>query len=117
MTLGATIVVAVAKLFDWRAAVHVWKVRVCAARSCVVCCGSKQAVHHRSVTPSRYCTLLVLLQLSRQDFVVYMAALLFTLGLGIEEGILIACGLGLALVLRETTKPHWARLQRVVRYQ
>lgn len=71
----------------------------------------------RRVTPSRYCTLLVLLQLSRQDFVVYMAALLFTLGLGIEEGILIACGLGLALVLRETTKPHWARLQRVVRYQ
>jgi len=49
----------------------------------------------------------------RRDLFVYAAAFLATIGLGIEQGILIGAAISLARVVQESSKPHVAELGRM----
>lgn len=52
----------------------------------------------------------ILWRVSKPDLLVFVVSFVATLVTGIEEGILIACVLSIAIVVRQTTKPHWALL-------
>jgi len=58
---------------------------------------------------------LLLWKVSRPDALVFVVAFVATLLLGIEEGVIVACVLSVAIVIRQTTSPHWAVLGRLVR--
>lgn len=59
-------------------------------------------------------TPLLLWHVSMSDLIVLVTAFLGTLLLGIEEGVMLACVLSLAVVIKRTTTPHWAVLGRLV---
>lgn len=61
------------------------------------------------------CRVVLGVQVSRPDLLVLGTAFFATLILGIEEGVLVACVLSLAIVIKQTTSPHWALLGRLVR--
>ena len=57
---------------------------------------------------------LLLWQLDKGDFAVYVVAFLATLGLGIEEGIMVGAGVSLAKVVWFASRPHAAVLGQVL---
>ena len=119
-TLAATICVAVTGLLDFHTPKLLWQVRPC-GRLCAPLRQAVRAAHTwRGATSliSRAAACGVLCrhsQVSRPDLLVLGTAFFATLILGIEEGVLVACVLSLAIVIKQTTSPHWALLGRLVR--
>ncbi len=74
--LAAIVMTAVAKLVQWREALHLWRV-------------------------------------DRRDFAVMMVTFAATLGLGIEEGILVGVLISLGSLIYESSRPHAAVLGRL----
>jgi sulfate permease, SulP family len=74
--LAAIVITALASLFQWQEAVHLWRT-------------------------------------DRRDFAVMMATFAATLGLGIEEGIIVGVVVSLGTLVYETSRPHTAVLGRL----